>query len=305
VGLDFRFQRVNAELCRITGYSEDELAARTFVDITHPDDVTLDVKLARRLAAGKIDHYSMEKRYLRKDGSTVWVRLSVRLLRDAAGQPLYYLPMIQDITPHRRAEENLRQSFNRLQKVLEEIVRAMALIVEVRDPYTAGHQRRVTQLAQAIAREMGLPKEQQEAIWCAGNLHDLGKVYVPDSILSRTGGLSDIEFAMVMTHCQKGYEILQSIEFPWPVAEIVRQHHERLDGSGYPDGLKGEEILLEARILGVADVVEAMASHRPYRPALGIEEALEEIHRNRNILFDPEVVDACLKVFKEKAFTFE
>jgi len=304
VGLDFRFQRVNAELCRITGYSDQELIARTFMDITHPDDVALGVKLARRLAAGKIDHYFLEKRFLRKDGSTIWVRISTRLLKDSNGTPLYYLPMIEDITAHKQADENLRQSLNRLQKVLGEIVRAMALIVEVRDPYTAGHQRRVTLLAQAIAREMGLPKEQQDAVWCAGNLHDLGKVYVPDGILSRSGELSDIEFAMVKAHSQKGYEILKSIEFPWPVAEIIRQHHERMNGSGYPDGLQGKDILLEARILGVADVVEAMASHRPYRPALGIDEALAEIHRNREILYDAEVVDACLKVFKEKGLKF-
>jgi PAS domain S-box-containing protein/putative nucleotidyltransferase with HDIG domain len=305
VGLDFRFQRVNAELCRITGYADEELTARTFVDITHPDDVALDVKLARRLAAGKIDHYSLEKRYLRKDGSTIWVRLSTRLIKDAAGNPLYYLPMIQDISAHKRAEESLRQSLKRLQKALTEVVRAMAMTVEVRDPYTAGHQRRVTQLAQAITREMGLPKEQQDAVWCAGTLHDLGKIYVPAEILSRPGRLSDSEFALVKDHSLKGFEILEPIQFPWPVAEIVRQHHERLDGSGYPDGLQGEEILLEARILAVADVVEAMASHRPYRAAVGIDAALEEISRNRGVLFDPDAVDACIRVFKEKAFAFE
>ncbi len=304
VGLDFRFQRVNTELCRLTGYSAKELLARTFVDITHPDDVTRSMEMPQRLTAGKIDHYTMEKRYLHKNGRTVWIRLSVRLIKDAAGRPLYYLPMIQDITAHKQADENLRQSLSQLQKVMGEIVQAMALTVEIRDPYTAGHQRRVTMLARAIAREMGLSKDQQDAIWVAGTLHDLGKIYVPAEILSRPGKLSEFEFAMVKAHSQKGYEILQHIEFPWPMAQIIRQHHERLDGSGYPDGLRDEEILLEARILAVADVVEAMASHRPYRPALGIDAALEEISRNRGPLFDPEVVDACLKVFKEKNFKF-
>lgn len=304
VSLDFRFQRVNAELCRITGYSEKELLARTFMDITHPDDLKPSMKLAQRLVAGRIDHYTVEKRYLRKDGSTVWVRMSARLIKDGAGKPFCYLPMIEDITAQKRADENLRQSLDRLQKVMGEIVQAMALTVETRDPYTAGHQRRVTLLAQAIAREMGLSKEQQEAIWVAGTLHDLGKIYVPAEILSRPGELSDSELAIVKTHSQKGHDILQHIEFPWPVAQIVKQHHERLDGSGYPDGLRDKEILLEARILAVADVVEAMASHRPYRAALGIDVALEDLSRNRGTLFDPQVVDACLKVFKEKSFKF-
>ena len=304
VGLDFRFQRVNHELCRITGYSEKELLARTITDITHPDDVERSIRMAQRLAAGKIDHYAMEKRYLRKDGSPVWVRLSARLIKDAAGKPFCYLPMIEDITAQKRADENLRQSLRQLQKVMEEIVQAMASTVEVRDPYTAGHQRRVTRLALAIAEEMGLAREQKKAVWIAGTLHDLGKIYVPAEILNRPGKLSDIENALIQTHSQKGFEILQHIDFPWPVAQIVKQHHERLDGSGYPDGLCDQEILLEAKILAVADVVEAMASHRPYRPALGIDVALAEISRNRGILFDPRVVDACIKVFQEKYFNF-
>lgn len=304
VGLDFRFQRVNAELCRITDYSEKELLARTFIEITHPEDTENSIKMAQRLAAGKIDHYTIEKRYLRKDSNTVWVRLSTRLIKDAAGKPLYFLPMFQDITAHKQADENLRQSLHQLQKVMEEIVQAMASTVEVRDPYTAGHQRRVTRLALAIAEEMGLAREQRKAVWIAGTLHDLGKIYVPAEILNRPGKLSDIENALIQTHSQKGFEILQHIDFPWPVAQIVKQHHERLDGSGYPDGLRDQEILLEARILAVADVVEAMASHRPYRPALGIDVALAEISRNRGILFDPQVVDACLKVFREKYFNF-
>jgi putative nucleotidyltransferase with HDIG domain len=176
----------------------------------------------------------------------------------------------------------------------------------MKDPYTAGHQRGVAQLACAIAKEMGLPEEQIEGIRMAGLIHDIGKITIPAEILSRLGPLNDLEYGIIKTHSQAGYNILNgTIEFPWPVAQIVLQHHERMDGSGYPQGLSGEEILLEARILAVADVVEAMASNRPYRSARGIDKALKEISRNKGILYDPEVVDACLKLFTEKGFKFE
>jgi len=181
----------------------------------------------------------------------------------------------------------------------------VALTVEVKDPYTAGHQRRVGNLARAIANEMGLPQEQIEGIRMAGLIHDLGKISIPAEILSKPGRLSDFEWGMIKMHPQVGYDILGEIEFPWPVAQMVLQHHERMDGSGYPQGLAGEDILLEAKILGVADVVEAMASFRPYRPARGLDKALEEISQNRGGLYDPEVVDVCLKLFTEKGFAFE
>lgn len=181
----------------------------------------------------------------------------------------------------------------------------MASVVEIKDPYTAGHQKRVTRLASAIAEELGLPKEQIEGIRIAGLIHDIGKVSIPAEILSKPGRITDLEFSVIKTHSQAGYDILKTIEFPWPIAQIVLQHHERLNGSGYPQGLSGEEILLEARILGVADVVEAMASHRPYRPALGIDKALEEITQNRGILYDARVAEACLKLFADKGFTLE
>jgi HD-GYP domain-containing protein (c-di-GMP phosphodiesterase class II) len=176
----------------------------------------------------------------------------------------------------------------------------------MRDPYTAGHQRRAAQLACAIANEMGLSEDQIEGIRMAGLVHDIGKINVPAEILSKPGRLNDLEFGLIKTHCQVGHNVLNgTIEFPWPVAQIVLQHHERMDGSGYPQGLSGEEIILGARILAVADVVEAMASNRPYRVAPGIERALQEIAQNRSILYDPEVVDACLKLFTEERFKFE
>jgi len=208
-------------------------------------------------------------------------------------------------TEQRWAKEELQQSYLRLQRILANTVSALASAVEMRDPYTAGHQRRVTQLACAIANKMGLPNEQIEGIRMAGLIHDIGKINVPPEIFSKPGPLTELEYGLIRAHPQLGHDVLKAIDFPWPVAQIVLQHHERLDGSGYPAGLSGEEIMLEARILGVADVVETMASHRPYRAALGIDRALEEISENSGILYDPRVVDACLMVFTEKGFKFE
>ncbi len=205
----------------------------------------------------------------------------------------------------KRVEEELRQSLDKLRRVMGGIIQAMTLTVESRDPYTAGHQRRVADLARAIADEMQLPKEQAYGIRIAGVIHDIGKISIAAEILSKPGRLSKALFDLIKTHPQVGYDILKTIEFPWPIAKIVLQHQERLDGSGYPAGLSGEDILLEARVLAVADVVEAMTFQRPYRPALGIDKALEEISENRGILYDPAVADACLKLFKNKGFSFE
>jgi len=191
-----------------------------------------------------------------------------------------------------------------LRDSLEETVRAIALTVEMRDPYTAGHQRRVADLATAIATQLGLPAEQVHGIHLAGVVHDLGKINIPAEILSKPGKITDLEFSLIKIHPQAGYDILKDINFPWPIAQMVLQHHERLDGSGYPQGLKGDAILLEARILSVADVVEAMSSHRPYRPGLGIEVALTEITKQRGSHFDPVVVDACLVLFREQHYSF-
>ena len=210
-----------------------------------------------------------------------------------------------EIAERKQAEAELQQSFERLRRAMEGTIQAIALTVEMKDPYTAGHQRRVTQLAYAIAKEMRLSEEQIKGIRMAGGIHDIGKISVPAEILTKPGRLTENEFSLIKNHPEVGFDILKIIEFPWPIAKIVLQHHERMNGSGYPSGLSGEDILLEARILSVADVVEAMASHRPYRPALGIDRALEEISQNRGVLYDTEVVDACLKLFTEKRFQFE
>ncbi len=202
-------------------------------------------------------------------------------------------------------EEELKLSYQKLQKAMKSTIQAIALILEKRDPYTAGHQKRMTKLACAIAEEISLPKDKIEGLYIAGIIHDIGKINIPTEILSKPGRLSEIELSLIQTHPQVGSDILKEMELPWEVSAIVLQHHERMDGSGYPSGLSGEAILLEARILAVADVVEAMASHRPYRPALGLDKALEEITQNKGKLYDPEVVDVCLKLFKEKGFKFE
>ena len=221
-------------------------------------------------------------------------------IKDRKGNNLGSVLVLRDVTERMLAQKELKQSFEKVQRILEEIIQAISRIVEARDPYTAGHQQRVANLACAIAEEMGLSKDQIDGIRMAGAIHDIGKLYVPAEILSKPTKLSDAEMEMVKSHPQVGYDILKGIEFPWPVAEIVLQHHERMLGDGYPAGLRGEDILIEARILAVADVVEAMSSHRPYRPALGIKKALEEISTYRGYYYDPVVVDACVELFSKK-----
>jgi putative nucleotidyltransferase with HDIG domain len=201
--------------------------------------------------------------------------------------------------------ENIKREYSEMEKAMDGVIHALSLVVESRDPYTAGHQRRVASLARSIASKMGLPDWQVTGIYIAGLVHDVGKVAVPTEILSKPGKISQYEFSIIKAHSQVGYEILQKIDFPWPVTTAILQHHERLDGSGYPAGISGGEIILEARILGVADVVEAMSSHRPYRPSLGLASALEEIVAKRGILYDPEVVDACLSLLENNEAAFD
>jgi PAS domain S-box-containing protein len=227
------------------------------------------------------------------------------VLRSPEGAPYGVVYLCRDITERKQAEENLRQGLVQLRTTLKAAIDSLASAIEMRDPYTAGHQERTTRLARALAVEMGLDEERIEGIEIAGVIHDIGKLYVPAEILSKPTKLTDLEYALIKMHAQAGYTILSKIDFPWPIAQIVHQHHEFINGSGYPQGLSGKDILLEARILCVADVVEAMSSHRPYRPALGISVALDEISQKRGILFDREVVDACLRLFREKNFKFD
>jgi putative nucleotidyltransferase with HDIG domain len=211
----------------------------------------------------------------------------------------------EEIATRTRTEQKLKKGVVRMKKNLEKTIAAIAAVTEIRDPFTAGHQKRVTTLACAIAEEMALPDDQREWLRLAAIVHDIGKINIPTEILVKPTRLSEPEFNIIEAHPQIGHDILAGIEFSQPVAKIVLQHHELLDGTGYPQGLSGEEIVLEARILVVADVIEAMASHRPYRPAQGIGSALEEILHNKGVLYDSNVVDACLRVFYEKNFAFE
>ncbi|MBN2141227.1 MAG: HD domain-containing protein [Desulfovibrionaceae bacterium] len=238
-------------------------------------------------------------------GREVPVSLKAAAIHNANNGKGGMVLVIRDISEEKRGKEALKNSLNMLRQTLHETVAALAAMGEKRDPYTAGHQARVSLLACAIAEEMGLEPDRLEGLGVAGSLHDIGKIYVPAEILSKPSALTNIERSLVKSHPEVGYEILKTVSFPWPVARIVRQHHERLNGSGYPDGLLGDQILLEARILAVADVVEAMSSHRPYRAALGIDKALDEINAKRGVLYEPEAVDICLDLFREKGFTFK
>ena len=253
------------------------------------------------LITGFIDQYSYDKvieigvsDFLEKPiGIEELILRLRRVLRERA-----------NIRERNRAEEELRDSLKKLRTAMESIVEALVLAIEKKDPYTSGHQKRVATLANAIAKEMGLPQDEIDGVRMAAMLHDIGKNAIPGQILSKPAKLTKLEMEMIKEHSQIGYDILKGIEFPWPVAQVVLQHHERIDGSGYPQGLLGDEIYLGAKILGVADVVEAMASHRPYRAALGLDKAMEEISKHRGVLYDPDVVDAGLKLLREKGFEF-
>lgn len=265
---------------------------------TFKKDFTEFKKTGKGFIVGKTLEFNTKK----KDG----VRFSVEMFLSSIeiNKKWYSVAIIRDINKRKQAEKRLRQSYQELEKMVDNTVNALVKIVELRDPYTSGHQKRVSRLALAIARELGLSEREIERIKITALVHDIGKISIPTEILSKPDKLPEIEFGLIKNHSRTGHDILMNINFPWEIGEIVLQHHERIDGSGYPKGLKGDEILIEARIIGVADVVEAMSSHRPYRTALGIDKALEEISQNKGILYDPKVVDACLKLFKEKKFKF-
>jgi PAS domain S-box-containing protein/putative nucleotidyltransferase with HDIG domain len=312
VDMNMRPTYISSSITRMLGYSVQEAMAKPMKEVFTP----VSFKFAMEVLKEELDIENsgqktlarsrpLELELICKDGSIVPVEVNYTFLRDAEARPVEILAIARDISERKRAQDKSKRGAERLIKAMEHAIQAMAMIVEMRDPYTAGHQQRVTQLACAIARQLGLSEEHISGLRLAGLIHDIGKVRVPAEILTNPNGLSEPESMMIKAHPLLGYEILKGIDFPWPVAQIVLQHHERMDGSGYPSGLSSEDIIIEARILAVADVVEAMTSHRPYRAALGINKALEEISQNKGSLYDSKVVDACLTLFRDKKFNFE
>jgi PAS domain S-box-containing protein len=300
----FRVHKWNDAAERIFGFTAAEAAGRHSSFIV-PEDCREQVDgVFSELKANHGGNRSTNPN-VTKDGRLIYCEWYNTPLVGSDGAVIGVASLAQDVTDRKRAEDSLRAGLEKLRSTLKASIDSLSSAIEMRDPYTAGHQERVTRLARAIAVEMDLGKERVEAIEIAGVIHDLGKLYVPAEILSKPTKLTDLEYAMIKMHPQAGYTILSKIDFPWPIAQIVHQHHELVNGSGYPQGLAGKDILLEARIICVADVVEAMSSHRPYRPALGIAVALEEVVQKRGILYDREVVDACLRLFREKNFKFD
>ncbi|MBA7644706.1 hypothetical protein ES703_52451 [subsurface metagenome] len=294
---------MNSSFIELFGYNLEEIKGKNINSgIIHPPDKIEEAKrLTKKSIKGYINYDTIRKK---KNGTLFPVSISassVKVGEKIKGRIILY----QDITQRKHAEQQVKQGYEKLQRTMEATINTISKIIETRDPYTAGHQNKVSQLAVAIAQEMKLPEDKIEGIRIAALVHDIGKINIPSEILSKPSKLNNMEFSLIKNHPKVGYDILRKIDFPWPVAKIVLQHHEKIDGSGYPQGLKGDKIFLEAKIIGTADVVEAMSSHRPYRPSLGIDKALEEISQNRGILYDPEVVDVCLKLFKEKSFKFE
>jgi PAS domain S-box-containing protein len=287
----------------ILGYKPEELLGRSIFAFMHPEDKGKVIQGIQGALQTRTPG-SMEFRFRHAQGHYLYLESMGNFLHDSKNEITGAIFGTRDVTARKQAEEALKGTLKKLKSANEGIIQALAVTSEARDPFTAGHQRRVADLAQAIAREMPLSQDQIEAISMAGMIHDLGKISIPADILSKPSRLLDLEMKLIRMHSQAGYDILKDVEFPWPIAKIILQHHERLDGSGYPSGLKDQEILPEAKVLMVADVVEAMASHRPYRPAHRMGKVLEEIRTKQGKLYDPQVAEACLRLFKEKRFRF-
>ena len=296
VDRDGRFEFVSPTYCRLFGKSQEELLGQRFLPLVHEEDQPRTLEAMRDLyRPPHVCH--VEQRAMTRDGWR-WLDWVDSAILDENGEVTSIVAVGRDIAERKQAEAELRRT-------LEDVLDLLGRVVEHRDPYTSGHQRRVAQLAKAIAERMGLEAHLVEAVYMGGLIHDLGKIAVPAEILSKPGRLAVYEFTLIQQHPLTGFDIIRQLKFPWDIAQMVLQHHEKLDGSGYPHGLVGEQIQLESRILAVADVVEAMSTHRPYRPALGAEKALAEINRNRGRLFDAEVVAACTELFEAGEFSFQ
>jgi len=304
-----RILRVNSGFTRLFGYIREEVEGKTLNDVVVPEEL-LQEGMALDVETAQGNPILVETVRKNKDGKPIDVSLISVPVTLKEGVIASYT-IYRDISAAKEARraliesrESIRKSLESMRRTWEQTIEVLATAAETRDPYTAGHQRNVSVLSEAIATELGLDEDKVNSVRMAGLVHDIGKINVPAEILSKPGTLGEVEFALIRTHPEIGYEIMKNIELPWNLADMILQHHERMDGSGYPAGLKGEEILLESRILAVADVVEAMSSHRPYRASLGIGSALKEIEENRKKKYDADVVDVCLSLFREKGFKF-
>ena len=280
----------------ITGYKPEEVIGHRFLEFLVEEDIERAICSFQEGLITKKD-YLLEFRYRKKDGSIINAELHVQYYEKQG-----FIGLLRDITSRKDVEKKTNDFLRQLEHMTTGTLQVIANIVDAHDPYTAGHERQVGIIASDIAKEMGWPEEKCNYLELIGMVHDIGKISIPTEILSRPGKFSPLEYDLVKTHAEQGYQILKDIEFPLPIARIIREHHERMDGSGYPQGLKGNEMLPESRILAVADVLDAMSSHRPYRPSLGLEAAINEIETHRGTLFDPEVVDAMLRLIREKGY---
>jgi PAS domain S-box-containing protein/putative nucleotidyltransferase with HDIG domain len=287
---------VNQSVLDIFGSGMQEMIGADIEELyAEPADHAAFQELLRRDGAVR----GHEVRLKKHDGAPMDCLLTATLRKGKNDAVLGYQGIVRDISDLKKNENRLRRTLEKLHRSISAITLTLSTVVESRDPYTAGHQKRVAHLSRAIAQEMGLSPDQCEGVRMAGTLHDIGKIAVPSEILTTPAKLSEKAYELIKDHPKTGYDILREIEFPWPVAEIVLQHHEKMDGTGYPRGLKGDEIIMEARIVAVADVVESISSHRPYRPARGIDMALQEIEKNSGAFYDPAVVAVCLRLFRE------
>jgi PAS domain S-box-containing protein/putative nucleotidyltransferase with HDIG domain len=296
---------VNQTELTMLGYSREQMIGKSIFDFVEQDQREEAEKRFHRKISGKETPKAKSRLYQCSDGSKIFVSVDDMLEHDKHGRITGIRTTMVNITKQKEIEEELKQSLEKLQRTMDNSMRMIAKIVEQKDPYTAGHQLRVANFACAIAKELNLTSDEIERIRIAGLLHDIGKINVPIEILSKPGKISEIEMNIIKLHPKFGYDILKEIDLPYPIAEIVLQHHERISGDGYPQKLPESKILFEAKILGVADTVEAMSSHRPYRPAVGIKDAIKEVSKNRGRFYDPGVADACITLLKTKRFKFE
>ncbi|MGC9057036.1 MAG: HD domain-containing phosphohydrolase [Candidatus Saccharicenans sp.] len=297
---DGKFKFANQAASEIFGFSPEEIIGAHYSDFLDEQQKEKIEELYQKAISGGplIKHFELE--VPRKDGRKLWIGVDVSLINYRGASAA--LTVIYDLTYRKEVEKRLSRTLEQLRGAFGAVIEVLHKLIDYKDPYTGGHQKRVADLARAIASEMGLPADRIEGLRLAAQIHDIGKIVVPSEILSKPGKLNSSEWGLVKNHVQIGYDLLKEIDFPWPVAEIVYQHHERINGSGYPRGLKGDEIKLEARILAVADVIEAISSHRPYREAFTLEEALTEIENGAGVLYDQKVVEACVRLFREKGY---